>query len=97
MVFFGGEGKTCYQYGVFGNNDVFCFLLVIKFVVYDMSGASRGLSAPCESNKVNRRLSVLIKRALNTEAGPTLIPSQRWWWEPGKPGLATPPNASLAA
>lgn len=66
-------------------------------MVYDMSGAFRGRSAPCEMNKVNRSLSVLIKRALNTEVGSILIPSQRWWWEPGKPGLDTPPGASMAA
>lgn len=66
-------------------------------MVYDMSGAFRGLSAPFEINKVNRSLSVLIKHALNTEVGPLLIPSQRWWWEPGKSGLDTPSDAAMAA
>lgn len=54
----------------FGNNDVFCFLFVTKFILYYRSGAYQGLNSPCEINKVHCGLSVLIKCALNNRSGP---------------------------
>lgn len=73
--FWGGEGETCSQWRIFGNNDVFCFLLIIKFIVYYMSGAYQGLNSSCEINKLNRGPSVLIKCALDDWSNCILITS----------------------